>query len=104
MGRSKRIQPEKLKIKLGIIRDKMGFTLQEMSDSLKKHAQNEFIDPSYVSQFEKGKREPSLRILLAYSTISGVSINILVDDERNLPKHIPTYGWIFEAARLPSKD
>lgn len=88
MGRGKRTQPKRLKEKLRVIRDRLGLTLQEMSESLKKHAPSEFIDPSYVSQFEKGKREPSLPVLLAYSRMTGISINVLVDDGLSLPEAV----------------
>lgn len=85
MGRRSRTQPKRLKHKLRAIRSKMGITQQGMADSLKVHAPNEFIDSGYISQFENGKREPSLIVLLAYSKLTGVSINVLVDDKLDLP-------------------
>lgn len=102
MGRGKRIQPEQLKLKLKVIREHLGLTLQEMSESLKKYEPNEFIDPSYVSQFEKGKREPSLGILLAYSKLIDLSINYFVDDALDLPNLAirMMFSEIHEAARL----
>jgi transcriptional regulator with XRE-family HTH domain len=97
MGRSKRIQPKKLKFKLKAIRDRMELTQQEMVDLLKSYAPNEFVDPSYISQFENGKREPSLLILLAYSKITGVSVNTLIDDRVSLPEHIQLASdWIMK--------
>lgn len=84
MGRGKRTQPKRLKEKLRAIRFRMGMTLIELAESLKSHAPNEFADASYISQYEKGKREPSLPILLAYSRMTGISINLLVDDGLSL--------------------
>ena len=89
MGRGMRTQPKRLKEKLKAIRSSMGVTQQEMVDSLKSHAPREFIDSGYISQFENGKREPSLPVLLAYSKLTGVPINVLVDDELDLPKKLP---------------
>jgi transcriptional regulator with XRE-family HTH domain len=86
MGRGKRTQPRKLKTKLKAIRNRKGITLQEMVDLLQSHAPHEFVDPSYVSQFENGRREPSLLILLAYARVAGLSVDVLVDDELDLPE------------------
>jgi len=90
MGRRSRTQPKKLKHKLKAIRSKMGVTQQEIVDLLKSYAPREFIDSGYISQFENGKREPSLPVLLAYSKLTGVPINVLVDDELDLPKRMST--------------
>lgn len=106
MGRGKRVQPKRLQVKLKLIREYLELTLQEMSESLKKHEPNEFIDPSYISQFEKGKREPSLRVLLAYSKLTGLSINYFVDDALELPRNLSLhrmFGGIHEAARVREK-
>jgi transcriptional regulator with XRE-family HTH domain len=88
MGQSKRTQPQKLKGKLRAIRDRLGLTQQEIVEQLKKYAPRESIDTGYVSRFENGKREPTLPILLAYSKLTGVSINALVDDDMDLPKRL----------------
>jgi transcriptional regulator with XRE-family HTH domain len=86
MGRGMRTQPKRLNEKLKAIRAGMGITQQQMVDSLTPYAPNEYLDSGYISQFENGKREPSLPVLLAYSKLTGVSINVLVDDELDLPK------------------
>ena len=89
MGRGSRTQPKRLKDKLKAIRSQMGITQQEMVNLLRSHAPNEFVDSGYISQFENGKREPSLPVLLAYSKLTKLSINVLVDDELDLPKRLP---------------
>ena len=88
MGRGIRTQPKGLKDKLKEIRSQMGITQQEMVNRLRPHAPNEFVDTGYISQFENGKREPSLPLLLAYSKLTGFSINVLVDDSVELPKRL----------------
>ncbi|HJQ71407.1 MAG TPA: helix-turn-helix transcriptional regulator [Blastocatellia bacterium] len=75
-----------MKEKLKAIRSNMGITQQQMVDSLAQYAPDEFIDSGYISQFENGKREPSLPVLLAYSKLTRVSVNVLIDDELDLPK------------------
>ena len=86
MGQKRRTQPKKLKIKLKTIRVKMEVSQQKMAELLKHYAPNEVIVPGHISDFETGKREPSLIILLAYSKVSGVSVNALIDDELDLPE------------------
>lgn len=38
-----------------------------------------------ISEYESGKREPQLMILLAYARAAGVSTDVLIDDELDLP-------------------
>jgi hypothetical protein len=39
--------------------------------------------------FELGEREPSLIVLLRYARAAGVSTDVLIDDELDLPKRLP---------------
>jgi transcriptional regulator with XRE-family HTH domain len=41
--------------------------------------------PTHVSEFERGLREPSLLALLQYARLAGVSTDVLIDDELDLP-------------------
>lgn len=38
-----------------------------------------------ISKFERGIREPSLPTILKYARSIGISTDILIDDEQNLP-------------------
>jgi hypothetical protein len=44
-----------------------------------------------ISDFERGVREPSLAILLAYGRAAGVWVDVLIDDELDLPNKLPSY-------------
>ena len=82
MGRAHRSRPHRLGKKLQLIRTSLGLTQSEL---IKKLAvKNEALYPSSISLFERGGREPSLPVLLAYSNLSGWTINELVDDKVDL--------------------
>lgn len=82
MGRAHRSRPKRLGDKLLSIRIRLGLTQSELIRRLA--VKGEVLYPSSISLFEHGGREPSLLVLLAYSNISGWTINELVDDRVNL--------------------
>jgi transcriptional regulator with XRE-family HTH domain len=43
---------------------------------------------SAVSGYEIGTREPPIPVLLRYSKIAGVHMEVLADDEEDLPKRL----------------
>ena len=49
----------------------------------------EMIVPGQISEFETGKREPSLIVLLRYARLSGVCVDTLIDDALDLPAKLP---------------
>ncbi len=44
---------------------------------------------NYISNFENGTREPPIPVLLKYARLAGVCMEVLVDDELDLPDQIP---------------
>jgi hypothetical protein len=58
----------------------------------------------YVSGFETGEREPSLPVLLRYSEVAKVWINVLIDDDVDLPKEIPSTEMHSGVRRRTSKN
>jgi hypothetical protein len=90
MGQKRRTQPKRLKRKLKRIRVKVEASQQRMVDLLRYYAPNEIIAPGHISDFELGKREPNLIILLAYSKLSNIPLNNIVDDELDLPEKLPS--------------
>jgi transcriptional regulator with XRE-family HTH domain len=86
MGQRKKQRPKKLGIKLRSIRESLGITQDEMAKRLKILGADTTIHSGYIGDFETtDKREPGLLTLLAYSRISGISVNVLIDDEVEMP-------------------
>jgi transcriptional regulator with XRE-family HTH domain len=44
---------------------------------------------SAVSGYELGTREPPLPVLLKYARLAGVCVEVLIDDELDLPSKLP---------------
>ena len=82
MGRAHRSRPHGLGKKLQLIRIRLGLTQSELI--MRLSVKGEVLYPSSISLFESGRREPSLLVLLAYSNLSGWTINELVDDKVDL--------------------
>jgi transcriptional regulator with XRE-family HTH domain len=57
---------------------------------LKRLGVEELIALYRISEFETGKREPPLIILLAYARVANVWADVLIDDEMNLPMRLPS--------------
>jgi transcriptional regulator with XRE-family HTH domain len=53
---------------------------------IKKLAVKAALYPASISEYERGKREAPLLVLLKYARIAGVSTDVLIDDKLNLPK------------------
>lgn len=45
---------------------------------------------SNISQYELGTREPSLLVLLEYARLANVYVDVLIDDNLDLPERIPS--------------
>src|SRR4051812_23619164 len=83
--RHPRPQPNRLAGKLRQLRTQLGYTLEEMAQALARVKKSPPAK-SHIHRFEAGTREPSLLVLLEYSRVAGVPLEILVDDELDLPK------------------
>lgn len=86
MGRKSRRKPARLAEKLKKIRDGLGLSQSEL---VKRLGFEEDITKSEISDFEHGKYEPNLLVLLAYSQLANVALEALVRDDLNLPVKIP---------------
>ena len=87
MGKRARRKPKRLAEKLVQIRTALGLSQSEM---LKRLEVEDQIDYTAISKYELGRNEPSLIILLQYARAAGVSTDVLIDDELNLPARLPS--------------
>lgn len=88
MGRSSRPQPQRLGEKLWQIRAALDLTLEQLIERL--NYKDSPIYPTNISGMERGEREPPLPLLLAYARLAGISTDVLIDDELDLPSKLVT--------------
>jgi transcriptional regulator with XRE-family HTH domain len=70
--------------KLRSIRIKLGLSQTEMAEALEQY--NVKMHRGYISFYENDVRVPPPLVALAYAKLAKVSIDLLIDDERNLPE------------------
>jgi transcriptional regulator with XRE-family HTH domain len=83
MGKSARLRQERLPEKLLQIRNTLGLSQTEM---LKALGVADVLGYKRISDYELGKNEPPLRVILAYARLAKVSTDVLIDDRLTLPK------------------
>jgi transcriptional regulator with XRE-family HTH domain len=78
----KRKKPERLASKLLEIRLRLELSQGGM---LRHLGLEDEIERDYISKYERGVLEPPLYVLLRYARRVGISTDVLIDDEMNLP-------------------
>lgn len=86
-GRARAAPPTWLAEKLLQIRNAPGLSQSEM---LRRLGFADVLDYKRVSEYELGKNEPPLALLLEYARAAGVCVDVLIDDEFNLPAKLPS--------------
>jgi len=81
-----RQKPERLGEKLRQIRLTLGISQSEM---LRRLGAEDSITYHQISGYESGKREPSLPLLLKYAEAAGVCLDVLANDQLELPAKLP---------------
>lgn len=84
MARGARLKPERLAAKLVQLRMGLGLSQNELIRELGVD-----LTQSRISEYETGKGEPALPVLLLYARMAGVSVEVLIDDELDLPDRLP---------------
>jgi transcriptional regulator with XRE-family HTH domain len=83
---SPRPRPERLAEKLREIRLGLGLSQTQM---LKQLEMEERLHYGRISEYESGKREPTLMTILQYARAAGVHMEDIADDELDLPAGLP---------------
>ncbi len=85
MGTKPRSRPERLPEKLLQIRTALGLSQSEMHSRL---GIEYLISFKEISKYELGTREPTQIILLQYSRVARIHMEVLADDELELPARL----------------
>src|ERR671938_175033 len=91
MGRARRPRPARLAVKLRQGRAALWFKQQEKFERLADRSATLYA--GHISLYESGQREPPLPVLLRYARIAGVPVDVLIDDELDLPARLPDAGY-----------
>jgi len=86
MGRRARLRPKFLARKLKRVRVMLGLSQTQMLNHL---GFENFIIYNRISEYELGKNEPPLPILLRYAEVAGVCVDVLINDNLDLPDKLP---------------
>jgi len=84
MARGARLKPKYLAQKLVQIRTALCLSQNELIRELQVD-----LTQNRISEYETGKGEPPLPVLLRYARIAGVYVDTLIDDEIDLPDKLP---------------
>lgn len=84
MARGARLKPKRLAQKLVQIRTTLGLSQNELIRELQVD-----LTQNRISEYETGKGEPPLPVLLRYARLAGVCVDVLIDDEIDLPDKLP---------------
>jgi len=84
MARGARLKPKRLAEKLVQLRTALGLSQNELIRALDVE-----LTQNRISEYETGKGEPPLPVLLRYARLAGVCVDVLIDDEQDLPAKLP---------------
>jgi transcriptional regulator with XRE-family HTH domain len=86
MGKYPRRKQKHLHEKLLQIRLALGLSQSEI---LRRLGAEDELYRTNISNYELGEREPPLYVLLGYARLAGVSTDVIIDDELDLPVKLP---------------
>jgi transcriptional regulator with XRE-family HTH domain len=99
MGKKARMKQERLAEKLLQVRSTLGLSQTEL---LRRLGFENVIDYKRISEYELGKNEPPLAVLLRYARVAGVCVDVLIDGELDLPDKLPSSPKHEGVKRVPA--
>lgn len=101
MGKKGREEnPKRLGEKLALVRSSLGLSQGEL---LRHLGINKEYTREEISAYERGVRIPPLHVLLKYSRVAKVWVNVLIDDSLDLPAKLPSRRMHEGTPRLSSR-
>ena len=85
MGRATRPKPTRLAEKLTEIRRSLDLSQNAM---IRRMGQADCLTQAEISAFERGVRVPPLPVLLSYARAAGLCVELLIDDDLDLPSKL----------------
>ena len=82
-----RPKPKHLAAKLRRIRETLGLSQSEM---LRRLGFEDVHAYTRISSYELGRNEPPAMVLLEYARAANVYVEVLIDDELDLPARLPS--------------
>lgn len=86
---SARLRPERLPEKLLTIRNGIDGGLSQ-NEIIRRLGLEDELEQERISKYERGIREPPWFVLCAYADLANVLLEVLVKDELDLPKTLPS--------------
>lgn len=87
MGRNPRRKQRRLADKLLQIRQSLNLSQNEI---VRQMGLSDEFTRTNISNYELGQREPPLYVLLQYAHVAGLCLDVLVDDDLDVPKRLPS--------------
>ena len=87
MGKTQRIKPTRLPEKLLQVRQRLALSQNE---PIRKMGFADVLVQASISGYKSDTREPPLPVLLAYARVAGVWVDVLIDDDLDLPTTLPS--------------
>lgn len=104
MGSGRRPRPARLAKKLEEIRLKLDLTQQQMFDLLGDTGTRLYV--GHIDDYEKNRRVPTLQVMLAYARVVGIPMELIVNDDLDLPHRLPTphdREWVLKDGKWAMK-
>ena len=86
MGKGPRQRPQNLARKLLAIRHALGLSQIQLVKAMGINGSTVY---KRISEYESGRREPSLLVLLAYARVAGIHVEEIINDCLELPEKLP---------------
>jgi transcriptional regulator with XRE-family HTH domain len=86
MGSAARRKPDRLAEKLLEIRQGLGLSQNGL---IRQMGFTDDLTQAQISMYERGIRQPSLLILVAYANVANVYVEALIIDDVDLPRRLP---------------